>query len=127
MARREGSASATNTCSAIASMSGGIEVVNQFAEFLRPPLCVAAEGVAVGVLRQLRKAALDDGEPRGRTDRFERELDVGAAWIVLGQAIDVPGETEHPLLLDPLAAHVALVATGPRHAAVATRAHVARR
>src|SRR5215472_13101004 len=41
MARRVGSASAANTCSATASASGGIEVGGQLAQLLRPPPGVA--------------------------------------------------------------------------------------
>src|SRR5215831_8501642 len=87
MARRVGSARATNTCSAIASMSGGIEVGGQFAESLRPALGVAVVRLVVDVVRQLGETALDHLQPRARTDRLERELDVGTAWIVLGQPI----------------------------------------
>ena len=46
MARRLGSASATKTCSAIASISGGIEVFDQFAQLARPALGVAVERLA---------------------------------------------------------------------------------
>ena len=51
MLRRVGSARAMKTCSAIASMSGGIEVVEQLAQLVCPALGVPAEGLAVGVLR----------------------------------------------------------------------------
>ena len=88
MARRVGSARAMKTCSATASMSGGIEVVDQLAQLARPALGVAVERLAVGVLGQLREAALDHGQPRARADRLERELDVGAARIVVGQPVD---------------------------------------
>src|SRR5882724_10789406 len=83
MARRLGSASAAKTCSATDSMSGGIEVVDQLAQLARPALRVAVVRLVVRVLRQLREAGLDHGEPRARADRLERELDVGAARIVL--------------------------------------------
>jgi len=39
----------------------------------------------VGVLRQLGEAALDHRQPGARTGRFERELDIGTARIVLRQ------------------------------------------
>src|SRR5712691_565751 len=106
MARRLGSARATKTCSAIASMSGGIEVVDQLAQLARPTLSVAVVRLAVGVFRQLSEAGFDHGQPRARTDRLERELDIGAARIVIGQAVDVPGEAEHRRLLDPFDPHV---------------------
>src|SRR6266571_5872441 len=99
MARRLGSARAAKTCSATASMSGGIEVGGQFAQLARPPLAVAVVRLAVVVLRQLREAALDHGQPRARTGRLERELDVGTSRIVVGQPVDVPGEPEHRRLL----------------------------
>ena len=88
MARRVGSASAMKTCSAIASMSGGIEVVGQLAQLARPALGVAVIRLAVGVLRQLGETGLDHRQPRARTGRLERELDIGPARIVLGQPED---------------------------------------
>ena len=66
IARRLGSARATNTCSAIASPSvgsGGIEVGDQVAQFARPAV-VALVGRAVGVVGRLGEAGLDDGQPR---------------------------------------------------------------
>src|SRR5215470_9144757 len=105
MPRRLGSARAMKTCSAIASMSGGIEVVDQLAQLARPTLGVAVEGLAVGVFRQLGEAGLDHGEPGARADRFERELDVGTTRVLVGQAVDVPGEAEDGGLLDPFDAH----------------------
>src|SRR6266540_1297944 len=53
MPRRLGSARAMKTCSAIASMSAGIEVFDQLAQLARPTLGVAVVGLAVGVVRQL--------------------------------------------------------------------------
>ncbi len=50
----------------------------------------------VNVLWQLRETCLDYREPGARSDRFERELDIGTARIAFGQAVDVPGEPEHP-------------------------------
>src|SRR5512146_669968 len=90
MVRRLGSARAVKTCSAIASASGGIEVGGEFAQLAHPSLAVAVVRLAVGVPRQLGEAALDHGQPRARTGGLERELDVGAARIVLGQPVDVP-------------------------------------
>src|SRR5262245_50518590 len=56
MARRVGSARATNTCSAIASTSGGIEVAGQFAQLERPALGMAVVDLAVdGPLDPIRK------------------------------------------------------------------------
>ena len=46
MARRLGSASAAKTCSAIASMSGGIEVADQVTQLARPALGVTVECLA---------------------------------------------------------------------------------
>src|SRR4051794_25990909 len=127
MLRRVGSARAMKTCSAMASMSGGIEVVDQFAQFARPAPGVAVVRLAVGVLRQLGEAALDHGQPRPRTGRFERELDVGAARVVVGEAVDVPGEAEDPRLLDALDADVGRGALLPLHLRRPARAQVDRR
>ena len=115
MARRLGSARATNTCSAIAWPSfgsGGIEVGDQVAQLARPAVGVAVVGRAVGVVGQLGEAGLDDGQPRPRADRFERELDVGAARVIVGQTVDVPGEAELPNQV-------------PRPSAVVSAAHTA--
>ena len=60
MARRVGSARALKTCSAIASMSGGIEVVDQLAQFLGPAVGVSVVRLPVRVLRQLGEPGLDD-------------------------------------------------------------------
>src|SRR5262249_38445768 len=94
MARRVGSASAVETCSATASVSGGIEVGGQLAQLFRPAFGVPVVGLAVGVLRQLREPALDHRQPGARAGGFERELDVGTARIVLRQPVDAPGEPE---------------------------------
>src|ERR1700692_677704 len=99
MSRRVGSARAVKTCSAIASMSGRIEVVGQFAELTRPPLGVALVRLAVGVLWQLGETGPAHRQPRARTGRFEGELDVGTARVVLGQFVEPPGVPEHPRLL----------------------------
>src|SRR5690606_22994471 len=114
MARRVGSARATKTRSAVASRSGGgIEVVNQLAQFAPPTVGVAVERGAVRLVRQLREGALDDREPRPRADRLEGELDVGTARVALGQAVDVPGEREQARLVDPLDAQVGRVPVAP--------------
>src|SRR5205823_11259876 len=84
MARRVGSARAVKTCSAIASLSVGIEVADQFAQLARPALGVAVVGLAVGVLGQLGEPALHHPQPGARPGRLEGELDIGAARIVLG-------------------------------------------
>src|SRR5215469_17036906 len=81
MARRLGSARATKTCSATASMSGGIEVVDQFAQLARPALGVAVVRLAVDVLGQLGETTLDHRQPCARAGRLECELDVGPARI----------------------------------------------
>src|SRR5881397_3051058 len=95
--RRLGSARAVKTSSATASMSGrdGIEVLDQLAQFSGPAVGVAVERLAVAVLRQLRKAGLDHGQPGAAAGRCQRELDVGAARIVVGQAVDAPGEAKY--------------------------------
>src|SRR3954451_17777632 len=96
MVRRLGSARAMKTCSAIASMSGGgIEVVDELAQLARPAFDMIVVLRAVGVVRELGEAGLDHGQPRSRTGRLERELDIGTARIVLGQPGDLPGEPEH--------------------------------
>src|SRR5688500_3748151 len=87
-ARRLGSASAVKTCSATASTSGGIEVRDQLAELSAPAVDVAAERRAVRVGGQLGEAGLDDRQAGARAGGFERDLDVGAAEVVLGQAVD---------------------------------------
>src|SRR5215470_10564851 len=79
MARRVGSAKATNTCSATASASGGIEIGGQLAELLGPAVGVAVVRLAVGILGQLGEPGLDHRQPRAAAHGFERELDVGPA------------------------------------------------
>src|SRR6185437_3375847 len=128
MPRRLGSARAVKTCSAIASMSGGgIEVFDQLAELVGPAVDVSTEGLLVLALGQLGEAGLDNGEPSAAADRFERELDVGAAWVLVGQAVDVPREAEDGRLLHPLDPHVGPVAAGPGHLGGAARTEVDRR
>src|SRR3954469_634692 len=137
MARRLGSARATKTCSAIASRSrsasrseaawsGGIEVGDQLAELAAPALDVAVERLLVRVVRQLREARLDHREPGAGAGRLQGELHVRPARVVLGQAVDVPGEAEHRRLLDPLDPHVGDVALGPGHPGRAAGAQVDR-
>src|SRR5690348_11886716 len=74
MPRRVGSAKAMKTCSAVASMSGRIEVVDQVTELVRPTVGVAVVRLAVVVVRQLGEAGFDHREPGTRTDRFQCEL-----------------------------------------------------
>src|SRR5215467_9627052 len=102
MARRVGSASAANTCSAIASMSADIEVGGQLAKLLRPALGVSVVGLAEDLAGQLREPALGHGQPGALPGRLEGELDVGAARVVLGQPAYLPGEPEHGRLFHPL-------------------------
>src|SRR5260221_6932998 len=113
MARRVGSARAAKTCSAIASMSRGIEIGGQFTQLARPELGVAIERLAGGVLRQLGEPGLDDRQPGPRTGWFEGELDTGTARILLGQPVNGPGEPEHRRLLPPFHAHVDRGTAGP--------------
>src|SRR6201996_4176814 len=124
MARRLGSPKATKTCSAIASTSGCIEVVDEFAKLARPPLGVTVVGRAVGTLGKLREAGLDHGQPRAGPGRLQRELHVGAARILLRQAEDVPGEAERPWLLHPFHPHLRTVAAVPLHRGRAAQAQV---
>jgi hypothetical protein len=68
----------------------------------------------VGVLGQLGETAFDRRQPGARAVWFERELDVGAPRIVLGQSVDRPGEAEHGRLLDPFRANLDRVPAAPR-------------
>src|SRR3989442_11258822 len=94
--RRLGSARAVKTSSATASISGrvGIEVLDQLAQLTGPAVGVAVEGLAIAVFRQLREARFDDRQPGAAAGRRQRELDIGAARIVVRQAVDAPGK--HP-------------------------------
>src|SRR3954454_5659418 len=94
MPRRLGSARAVKTCSAIDSMSGGIEVFDQLVQLVAPALGVALERLAVRVLRQLAESALHHREPGTVADLFQRELHVRAARVAVGQAVDPPREAE---------------------------------
>src|SRR5262249_6539195 len=127
MARLLGSARAAKTCSATASMSGGIEVVGQFAQFVRPAPGIAVVGLAVNVIGQLGEPAFDNGQPGARAGRFERELDVGPTRILLGQPIDVPGERAHRRLPHAFHPQVGRGPVGPPHPGRPARAQVDRR
>src|SRR5215467_13782307 len=127
IARRLGSARATKTCSAIASKSGcGIEVGDQLAQLAHPPLGVGVVGRAVGVVWKLRETGLDYGQPRARTGRLQRELDVGAPRITVREPVDVPGVAENRRLLDPFHPHVGDVAAPELHRGRAAGAQVDR-
>jgi hypothetical protein len=67
---------------------------------------MAVIDLAVGVLGQLREPGLDHREPRAGAGRLERELDVGAARVVVRQLFDLPGEAEHRRLLHPFHPHL---------------------
>src|ERR1039458_7280252 len=108
-------------------MSGGIEVAGQFAQLARPALGVGVVLLAADVLWQLGETGLDHSQPRARTDRFERELDIGTARIVLGQPVDLPGEPEHRRLLHPFHAHADREPVGPPHPGRPARTQVDRR
>src|SRR4051794_9086881 len=87
IARRFGSARATKTCSAIASLlpamgSGGIEVAGELVELHLPAVGVAAERAVVLALGQLREAGLDHRQPGARRGGIERELDIGTAMVI---------------------------------------------
>src|SRR5438034_8138531 len=94
--RRLGSARAAKTSSATASMSGrvGIEILDQLAQLVGPAVGVGFEGFAVAVLRELREARFDDGQPGATAGGRQGEFDVGVARIVVRQAIDAPCEPE---------------------------------
>src|SRR5688500_13853774 len=95
MERRVGSARAVKTRSATASVSsGGIDVVDEFTQLVRPPGAVRLVRLAVALLGQLGETGFDDLQAGARADRFEGELDVGAAEVVLGHAVDAPRERE---------------------------------
>src|ERR1700727_359233 len=77
MVRRVGSASATKTCSATASMSGSMDVIGQLCQLSRPTLAVGVVGLAPGVEGELGEAGLYDAQPGAVAVRFQGELDVG--------------------------------------------------
>ena len=85
MARLLGSARATKTCSAIASMSGGIEVADQLAQLAQladPAFGVGTESLAVCVIRQLGETALDHRQLPNQVPR---------PWAVVSAAHTRPG------------------------------------
>src|SRR5215472_2581040 len=84
IARLVGSARATKTCSATASMSDVIEVVHQLSQFSRPALAVGVVGLAPGADRKLGEAGLDDAQQGAVGVGLQGELDIGAARVVLG-------------------------------------------
>src|SRR5581483_241809 len=127
MARRVGSARAEKTCSAIASMSGGIEVPGELAQLDRPAVGVAVVGRPTGIDGQLGEAGLDDLQSCPGMGTLEGELDIGAPRVVLGEVRDPPGEPEHPRLLDALDPHLDADAAREGHHACAPGAHVDRR
>src|SRR4051794_16942321 len=113
IARRLGSAKATKTCSAIASRSRGIvavEVAGELVELGRPAVGVAAERLAVNVVGQLSESGLDDRQSCAGRCGLQRELDIGPAYVVLGQAVNLPGETEDAWFFHSFDAHVLVVA-----------------
>src|SRR5580692_9809573 len=85
MVRRVGSASATKTCSATASMSGAMDVLCQLCEFSRPALTVGVVGLAPGVDGKLGEAGLDDAQQGAVAVGLQGELDICAARVVFGQ------------------------------------------
>ena len=135
MARRGGAARGVETCSAGASVAGsgggpvcgGVGGGGRVDHPPRPPLAGVGRRLAVNVLRQLGETGLDHPQPRARAGRFERELDIGAPRIVLGQPVDLPGEPEHRRLLHPLHTHVDREPVAPPHPGRPTRTKVDRR
>ena len=83
--------------------------------------------LAAGVVGQLRETGLDHPQPRAGTHRFEGELDIGPARIVLGQVREPPGEPEHRRLLDPFDPHVDREPAPERHLSGPSWAQVDRR
>jgi hypothetical protein len=80
--------------------------------------------LAVNIVGQLGETGLDHGQPGARAVRLEGELDVGAARVVLGQPLDLPGEPEHGWLLHPFHPHLDRVAVGPAHPGRSARTQV---
>src|ERR1700756_5042017 len=79
--RRVGSARATNTCSATASISHAIDVLHQLGQLSRPALTVGVVGLAPGLDGKLGEAGLDDTKQGAVALGLKRELDVGAAGV----------------------------------------------
>src|SRR5689334_170592 len=124
MSRRLGSATASMSGGRSCRRSGGIEVAGQLAQLARPAVHMAVIDLAVSGLGQLREPGLDHREPRAGTGRLERELDVGAARVVVGKLLDLPGEAEHRRLLHSFHPHLDRVPAGPRHPGRPARAQV---
>src|SRR5688572_4629325 len=88
ISRRLGSARAVKTSCATASRSGlPIEVRDQLAQLVLPALGVAVEGLLVCAVGNLGEAALDHGQGGAGTGGLESELHVGAARVVLTEAV----------------------------------------
>src|SRR5579871_5705509 len=82
MARRVGSASATKTCSAMASRSGPIDVLRELCQLPGPALTVRVVGLAPSVDGKLGEARLDDSKQRPVPVGLQGELDVRASRVV---------------------------------------------
>src|SRR4051794_5432004 len=95
MVRRVGSARATKTCSATASMSGAIEMLRQLGQLSRPAFAMRVVGLASRVDGKLREAGLDDAQKRAVAVGLQGELNVGAAGVALWQVGQPPGVREH--------------------------------
>src|SRR5437016_2822532 len=95
MARRVGSARATKTCSATASMSGSIEMLHQLGQLTRPAVAVRFVRLAPDVDGQLGEAGLRDAKQCAVAGGLQGELDVGAARVVRGQVRQAPRVGEH--------------------------------
>src|ERR1700757_3870485 len=115
MARRVGSARATKTCSATASMSGAIEMARQLSQLTRPAVAMRLIRLAPDAGGQLGEAGLRDAKQRAGASGFQGELDVGAARVVVGQVRQSPRVGEHARLLHPLYAHLDAHAAGECH------------
>src|SRR5262245_27436102 len=103
MPRRLGSARAVKTSCATASRSElAIEVGDQLAQLVRPTVGVAGEGLLVTLVRQLRESAFHHGERSAGAGRLQRELDVRAPRVALGEAVEAPGVPENVRRLDAL-------------------------
>src|SRR5450631_2501112 len=104
--RRVGSARATKTCSATASVSGGIDVLHQLGQLSRPALTVGVVGLAPGVDGKLGEARLDETKQGAVALGLQGEFDVGATRVVLGKVGQPPGVCEHRGFLHALDTHV---------------------
>src|SRR5690349_16529076 len=90
MLRRVRAASAMKTCSAMASMSGAIDVLRQFCEFPQPALTVGVVDLAPGIDGKLGETGLDEAQQGAVAVRLQGELDVCAPGVVLGQVGQLP-------------------------------------